>query len=60
VPQLQGRGWWRIATLYRPLLLGLLALVLVFALERLILRRAAALSPVKADEGMAFQEQEAR
>ena len=40
-PALQGRGWWRVATLYRPLLLGLLGLVLVFGLERLILRRRA-------------------
>jgi len=38
VPPLQGRGWWRIATVYRPLLLGLLALALVFGLERLIPR----------------------
>jgi putative intracellular protease/amidase len=44
VPPLQGRSWWRIATLYRPLLLGLLGLALAFGVERLILRRASALS----------------
>ena len=42
-PALQGRSWWRVATLYRPLLLGLLALVLVLGLERLIPRRPPAL-----------------
>jgi putative intracellular protease/amidase len=40
-PPLEGRSWWRIATLYRPLLLGALALFLVFGLDRLVLRRAA-------------------
>jgi hypothetical protein len=44
-PPLQGRSWWRIATLYRPLLLGMLALFVVFGLERLFVRRPAALSP---------------
>jgi len=44
VPPLQGRSWWTIATVYRPLLLGLLALVLVVGVERLFLRRASALS----------------
>src|SRR6266481_4946055 len=39
VPALKGRGWSRVATLYRPVLLGLLALAMVFVLERLILRR---------------------
>ena len=39
VPELQGRGWSMVATLYRPLLLGLFALVVVLVLERLILRR---------------------
>jgi hypothetical protein len=43
-PALQGRSWWRIATLYRPLLLGMLALFLVFGVDRLILRRRAALA----------------
>ena len=43
-PALQGRSWWQIATLYRPLLLGLLGLVLVFGLERLIRPRPPALS----------------
>jgi len=38
-PPLQGRSWWRVATLYRPLLLGVLALVLVLGLQRLIPRR---------------------
>jgi putative intracellular protease/amidase len=38
VPELRGRGWWRVSTMYRPLLVGLLALVLVFVLERLIWR----------------------
>ncbi len=38
-PALRGRGWSRVGTLYRPLLLGLLALVVVVVLERLILRR---------------------
>ncbi|MFL5409599.1 MAG: hypothetical protein ACJ79O_27585, partial [Myxococcales bacterium] len=44
VPPLQGRTWWRTATLYRPLLLGLLSLVLVLGLLRLIRRPASALS----------------
>lgn len=44
VPPLQGRSWWRTATLYRPLLLGLLSLVLVLGLLRLIRRPASALS----------------
>src|SRR5207248_701821 len=52
-PGLQGRSWWRIGTLYRPLLLGLLALVLVFGLERLILRRPSALSAYSPLQGRA-------
>jgi putative intracellular protease/amidase len=43
-PPLQGRSWWRVATVYRPLLLGLWGLVLVFGLEQLIWRRPQALS----------------
>ena len=38
-PALHGRGWPLVGTLYRPLLLGLVALMLVFVLERLFLRR---------------------
>jgi putative intracellular protease/amidase len=38
-PELHGRGWSRVATLYRPLLLGLFALVVVLVLEQLISRR---------------------
>lgn len=38
-PPLHGRGWSRVAPLYRPALLGLFALVLVFVLERVIVRR---------------------
>jgi len=41
VPALQGWGWWMVGTLYRPLLLGLFALVPVFALDRLVRARAA-------------------
>src|SRR5207248_4945782 len=36
---LHGRGWPLVGTLYRPLLLGLFALLVVFGLERLVLRR---------------------
>ncbi|HZA02232.1 MAG TPA: hypothetical protein VE665_08125 [Hyphomicrobiaceae bacterium] len=43
-PPLQGRSWWRVATLYRPLLLGVLALFLALGVGRLILRRPATLS----------------
>ena len=32
--QLQGAGWWTLAVVYRPLWLGLLALALVYGLER--------------------------
>jgi AraC family transcriptional regulator, transcriptional activator FtrA len=32
--QLQGAGWWTLAVVYRPLWLGLLALGLVYGLER--------------------------
>src|SRR5204863_9958817 len=38
-PALHGRGWPLVGTLYRPFLLGLLAFVVVFVLERLVLRR---------------------
>ncbi len=34
-PALHGRGWSMVGTLYRPLLLGLLGLVVAFMLERL-------------------------
>jgi AraC family transcriptional activator FtrA len=44
-PVLQGRGWPLVGTLYRPLLLGLFALLVVFVLERLILRRHPMLDP---------------
>ena len=36
VPALRGRSWATIGVLYRPVLLGLVALLLVFALKRLI------------------------
>jgi len=38
-PELHGRGWSTVATLYRPLLLGLFALAVVLILEQLIWRR---------------------
>lgn len=42
-PALQGRGWSMVGTLYRPLLLGLMGLAVVYMVERLIVRR----SPVR-------------
>src|SRR3954470_24025112 len=39
LPPLHGRGWAMVAALYRPPLLGLFALLLIFVLERLIVRR---------------------
>ena len=43
VPALQGRGWLGVATLYRPLLLGLLGLVLALGMKRVIRGRLGAL-----------------
>ena len=43
VPALQGRGWLGVATLYRPLLLGLLGLVLALGMKRVIRGRRGAL-----------------
>jgi len=35
-PALHGSGWWTMATLYRPLLLGLLGMALAFTVERFV------------------------
>jgi len=39
-PALNGRGWWMVGSLYRPLLLGLLGLAVIFMVERLAARSA--------------------
>jgi hypothetical protein len=49
-PPLHGRGWSMVGTLYRPLLLGLLGVLVVLVVERLA-GRSPSWSPPRASRG---------